>query len=291
MGNAVSLALLAGLGVILIFIGIAGIGKNTGEKQKFVEDEYGYSHLVSSKDSSVINSMLADWSKKIYPNSRDLSKRIQKSGYVYANELEYHAKRMTTAIAYLVVVLVFGVIFGISPMTVIILATGATIFGFLTPDRKINSATKKRKESIEREMGFGLERISLNLTSGSNLTTALSSANGIGEFGNVCETLASCINTNQDLNQVIAIIKDDLPNMSLMNEFLELIRQSIIKGQDVSKSFSTTAELLRDRLEMEIVDAGGKAKIKITILTSTFLIIASLLVSVGPLVITLMDLI
>lgn len=288
MTNSVALAILAAVGVLLIFIGL-GSGKKKTEEQTFVEDEYG-THLVSKTDSSVINAMLAEFSQKIKPSEGNLETRLRKSGWVYKSEIEYHAKRMSQAVLFLFLVLGVGMVMHMNFFTVAVLATAAAIGGFILPDQKINSATKKRKETIEREMGFGLERISLSLTSGTNLTTALSNAKGVGTFGNICETLASCINTNQNINEVIKVIKDDLPNMSLMNEFLELVRQSIIKGQNIAKAFQTTAEILRDRLELEIIDAGGKAKIKITLLTSTFLVASSLIVAIGPIAITIMNL-
>ena len=66
-----------------------------------------------------------------------------------------------------------------------------------------------------------------------------------------------------------------------MTEFLELIRASQ-KGQDLVKPFQTTALLLRDRLETEIIEAGGNAKVKVTMLTSAFVMMCSLFVLIGP---------
>ena len=64
------------------------------------------------------------------------------------------------AILFFIIPVVLGMILKGSFLTVALLATGAAVFGFITPDRKIVSATNARKKTIQREMGFGLEQIS-----------------------------------------------------------------------------------------------------------------------------------
>lgn len=287
MYNTMAFAVLGALGVFLFVIGIGS--KSSAENRKFIEDENGVVRSVSAKDASVITTMLADFSEKIRPSGGNLESRLRKSGWVYKTVADYHARRMITAIVFGAAPIVLGALFKWSFLSVALMASGAAVFGFISPDKTVDNAIKKRKITLQREMGFGLERVSLSLTSGANISAALSSAKGVGSFGIICEKLAMSINTNRDIRDTIQDIKDDLPNMTQMDEFLELIRQGIVKGQDLVKPFQTTATILRDKLELEVVEAGQKAKIKITLLTSGFIVAASMLVAIGPILISIMN--
>ena len=271
-------AFLGALSVGMITLGIVS-GKYQ-DKKVLQEDENGIVRAVDANNSTVLTAMLADFSGKL-PYSEGLMPRLRKSGWVYKGEMDYHASRMSLALTFFLIPVIAGFFLKLDVITVALVASGAAVFGFITPDRKIASATKKRKSSIQREMGFGLEQISLNLTSGSLLPEALSSAKSIGEFGRICEHIAVSINSNKNLDDIIQDVKDDLPEISLMNEFLELVRASR-KGQDLVKPFQTTAMLLRERLETEIIEAGGVAKVKVTMLTSAFVMMSSLFVLIGP---------
>lgn len=271
-------AVLGAVSVGLIMIGF--LSKGAGDKKVLQEDENGFMRAVDAKESTVFTAMLADMSEKL-PSGDNLNERLKKSGYVFAGPMEYHARRMTQAFVLLIIPIVVGILMKLDFLSIALLATAAAVFGFTSPDRKIAGAIKKRKATIQREMGFGLEQISLNLTSGSLLPEALSSAKSIGEFGRICEHIAVSMNTNKNINDVIADIKDNLPEISLMNEFLELVKASQ-KGQDLVHPFQTTAAILRERLETEIIEAGGKAKVTVTMMTSAFVMMSSLFVLIGP---------
>ena len=45
----------------------------------------------------------------------------------------------------------------------------------------------------------------------------------------------------------------------------------------------------RDRLENEIIEAGGKAKVTVTMLTSAFVMMSSLFVLIGPIFIIMQN--
>ena len=232
--------------------------------------------------------MLADLSNKIRPVDGNLETRLRKSGWVYQGPMEYHAKRMTLSILFFMIPVAAGLILKGSFLTIALIATGAAVVGFITPDRKIAQATNTRKKTIQREMGFGLEQISLMLTSGEQLERALSSAKKTGEFGQICEHIAVGKATNRTIGDIIREIKDELPDISVMNEFLELVRMES-KGQNLVEPFRVMAMLQRDRLENEIIEAGGKAKVTVTMLTSAFVMMSSLFVLIGPIFIIMQN--
>lgn len=276
----------AAAGIALIMIGILS-GKTEGQRV-LREDENGYLRPVSVNESTVFTSMLADLSNKIRPVDGNLETRLRKSGWVYQGPMEYHAKRMTLSILFFMIPVAAGLILKGSFLTVALIATGAAVVGFITPDRKIAQATNTRKKTIQREMGFGLEQISLMLTSGEQLERALSSAKKTGEFGQICEHIAVGKATNRTIGDIISEIKEELPDISVMNEFLELVRMES-KGQNLVEPFRVMAMLQRDRLENEIIEAGGKAKVTVTMLTSAFVMMSSLFVLIGPIFIIMQN--
>ena len=284
--NYIVFAFAAAAGSGLILIGI--LSGRTGGRKVLQEDENGYIRPVSVSESTVFTSMLADLSNKIRPVDGNLETRLRKSGWIYQGAMEYHAKRMTLAILFFIVPVAAGLILKGGFLTVALLATGAAVLGFVTPDRKIASATNARRKTIQREMGFGLEQISLMLTSGEQLEKALSSAKKTGEFGQICEHIAVGKATNRTIGDIIAEIKEELPEISVMNEFLELVRMES-KGQNLVEPFRVMAMLQRDRLENEIIEAGGKAKVTVTMLTSAFVMMSSLFVLIGPIFIIMQN--
>ena len=276
----------AAAGIGLIMIGILS-GRTEGRKV-LQQDENGYFRPVSMEESTVFTAMLADLSNTIRPVDGNLETRLRKSGYVYQGPMEYHAKRMTLSILFFLFPVVMGMILKGSFLTVALIATGAAVFGFIMPDRKIAKATAMRKKTIQREMGFGLEQISLMLTSGEQLEKALSSAKKTGEFGQICEHIAVGKATNRTIGDIISEIKDELPEISVMNEFLELVRMES-RGQSLVEPFRVMAMLQRDRLENEIIEAGGRAKVTVTMLTSAFVMMSSLFVPIGPIFIIMQN--
>ena len=277
--NYLVFAIAAAAGIALVMIGI--LSGKAGEEKILREDENGILRPVSVKESTVFTAMLADLSNKIRPVDGSLETRLRKSGWVYQGTMEYHARRMTLSILFFIIPVAGGLILKGSFLTVALIATGAAVFGFITPDWKIAQATNKRRKTIQREMGFGLEQISLMLTSGEQLERALSSAKKTGEFGQLCEHIAVGKATIRAIGDIITEIKDELPEISVMNEFLELVRMES-KGQNLVEPFRVMALLQRDRLENEIIEAGGKAKVTVTMLTSAFVMMSSLFVLIGP---------
>jgi len=284
--NYIVFATAAAAGIGLILIGI--LSGRTGGRKVLQEDENGYLRPVSAEESTVFTAILADLSNRIRPVDGNLETRLRKSGYIYTGPMEYHAKRMLLAISFFIIPVAAGLILKGNFLTVALIATGASVFGFIIPDRKIAGATNARKKTIQREMGFGLEQISLMLTSGEQLERALSSAKKTGEFGQICEHIAVGKATNRTIGDIIAEIKEELPEISVMNEFLELVRMES-KGQNLVEPFRVMAMLQRDRLENEIIEAGGRAKVRVTMLTSAFVMMSALFVLVGPIFIIMQN--
>ncbi|NIM05599.1 MAG: hypothetical protein GTN65_08275, partial [Armatimonadetes bacterium] len=137
--------------------------------------------------------MLIDISSKAKPEGGDLEDRLRRSGLFYKSPADFHARRMLSAFIYMILgtVIAVGMSFalGISLMVVgvALFATLMAVLGFLMPNRALNNAIDKRRERLKKEMGFGLDRISLLLQSGASLMESLAQTGGTGIFGKACE--------------------------------------------------------------------------------------------------------
>lgn len=273
------LALLMGFGVLLVF---AAFTLPQGTGSRYQVDENGLPKKSSIAEAVVINSLLADLSNRIRPQGKSLEDRLRKSGWVYATPAEYHSRRMIAALVCVVLATLVGLLVNIGILPTAIVASLGAVVGFTMPDRAVSGGIKRRQMQLLREMGFGLDRIALLLGSGANISDALANTTGVGLFGEVCAYISSAIKTSQPINDVIVNVQGSLPELPQLNAFLELIRVGIIQGQELTGPFRSMAEMMRQRLRLDIVETGQKAKIKVVMLTSGFIVVATMIVTIGP---------
>lgn len=231
-------------------------------------------------------------SRRLKPEP-DLSARLRRAGW-QATPAEFHARRMLDALLGLcgVVLLAGAAAMLVRPpglFPVAVTASLAAVIGFWLPGRGLQRALRARREQLEREMGFGLDRIALFLQSGAPLLEALSLAGGPGLFGAACEHIAAQAGTGRPIGEVLREVRQDLPRSPALDEFLSLVRMGIQKGQAVQAPFRQRAAAMRDMLRRAIIENGQRARIRVTLLTSLFILLASMLVTVLPVTLLLTE--
>jgi hypothetical protein len=82
-------------------------------------------------------------------------------------------------------------------------------------------------------------------------------------------------------------VRKDLPLTPEFDEFLSMVTISIQKGQSLVGPFRSRAQAMRGRLRLAIVEEANRAKIKVTLLTSVVILLASLIVTIVPTLILL----
>jgi Flp pilus assembly protein TadB len=281
-----SYAVLFGIGVFLMVLAFS-VGKNAGKRIHGHEDENVRVGSVAEKE--VLKALSIDISRKLSPEKGNLEERLVKSGYVYKSVPDFHARRMYLALLYMVFGVLLGILFSLQFIGIAVLGTLLAFFGFTTPDRTVNKFIKKRRSRLIREMGFGMERVALHLSSGADIADALASTRRLGLFGEACAHLASGLNTQKSVGESIAEVKANLPDTPQFDEFVELVRIGIMKGQDVTSSFRLAAQGMRQKLQQEVVEAGKNAQFKISLITSGFVMVASMIVIIGAGLLVLME--
>jgi Flp pilus assembly protein TadB len=288
--QVILLATLTGIG---IFLAVAAFALHMSSvTTRILEDETG-PRIKGIAEGNIIRAMSIDLSKKLKPETGNLEERLRKSGWIYKDIAEYHVRRILHALIYfffgVAIPILFGLAFEISVgiLTISIVGTLMAILGFNMVDRGLNNAINKRRERLKREMGFGLERISLLLQSGAPLMEALAHTANMGLFGKACARISSRASTGAPISEITLSVREDLPDTPEFDEFMEMMRMGIQKGQEMVDPFRERAEIMRERLQLDIIEAGNKAKISVTLLTSAFILLASMIVTIGPVLVIL----
>jgi len=249
--------------------------------------------LIGLAEGTILQTLLIDLSRRIRPEGEDLLDRLRRSGLVYASPAEFHTRRMVLALFYLAAAVVIS--FALDPLLGIpmiplgsaLLATLAAVYGFTLPDRIVNQRIQKRRDRLLKEMGFGLDRIALFLRSGTDIADALAQTKHVGIFGVACCRLASSISMGRSILEAAQEVRLDLPRTPQFDEFLGMVTVAIQKGQSLVEPFQMRATAMRQRLKLEIIEEGNRARIKVILLTSVVILLASILVTILPTLILL----
>ena len=283
-------ALVTGIGIFLLFASFSI--PLTAATRRIMEESAG-PRLGGMAEGNITRALMVDLSKRIKPEGGDLEERLRRSGWFYKSVAEFHARRILASLifAFLGIAIAIAVLvaFGIAVQVLFVALTGTVfaVLGFFYPDRALNGAIRKRREQLKREMGFGLEKISLFLQSGSDLLEALAQTSGLGTFGQACGVIAAQAGTGRPISQVSSMVREELPTTPEFDEFLQLVQTSIAKGQEIVEPFRQRAASMREMLRRAIIEEGQRASIRVTLITSLFVLAASMIVIFIPLIIIL----
>ncbi len=249
--------------------------------------------LVGLAEGTILQALLIDLSHKIKPEGENFLDRLRRSGFIYSSAAEFHTRRMYLSLVNVAIAL--GISFAVElllnvrliPLGSALLATLGAVYGFTLPDRVVNQTIRRRRERLLKEMGFGLDRIALFLRSGADIADAVAQTRHVGLFGEACGRLASSISMGRSILEATQEVHRDLPRTPQFDEFLGMVTVAIQKGQSLVEPFQIRAAAMRQSLKLEIVEEGNRARIKVTLLTSVVILLASILVTILPTLILL----
>jgi len=270
----VILSALFGLGIFLIFAAFA-IPSVMGNR---VIEEDGGIRIGNIAEAQVLSAMAADMGRAIQREEGDLHGLLRKSGFLYETPEEYYARRIYSSVLYAVVGGFGGYFLDLGYLVTAGLVTAGLLYGFALPARSIQKAIKRRRERIQDEMGFGLEQLVNLLNTGTSLSDALSQMRDFGLFGKICDTVSSGLQTSKPIDKIVDDVLDSVPAPGQLKEFLGLIKQSQVGGEVQVNAMKTMARMLRQRLSNRIMEIGGQAKVKATLVNTMIIVLASLII-------------
>ena len=270
----VILSALFGLGIFLIFAAFA-VPSVMGNR---VIEEDGGIRIGNIAEAQVLSAMAADMGRAILREKGDLHGLLRKSGFLYETPEEYYARRIYSSVTYAILAGVGGYFLDLGYLVTAGLVTGGLLYGFALPARSIQKAIKRRRERIQDEMGFGLEQLVNLLNTGTSLSDALSQMRDFGLFGKICDTVSSGLQTSKPIDKIVDDVLDSVPAPGQLKEFLGLIKQSQVGGEVQVNAMKTMARMLRQRLSNRIMEIGGQAKVKATLVNTMIIVLASLII-------------
>ena len=271
------LAILSGLVALGIFLGFAAFAVPTVMGRRVIEDD-GRQRIGSIAEAQVLSAMAADMGRMFDREKGDIDKLIIKSGYVFQTPEEYYARRILFAAVYAIVAGVAGVVLNLGFIITAIIITVGLLYGFTLPARKVQRAIKNRRERIQDEMGFGLEQLVNLLNTGTSLSDALAQMKDFGLFGKICDTVSTGLQTSKPIDNIVTDVLNSVPAPGQLEEFLALVKQSQVGGQVQTNAMRTMARMLRQRLANRILEKGGQAKVKATLVNTLVIVMASLII-------------
>ena len=281
--SSILFSLLVGAGLFIAVTAFGSSGKNKYER--LVEDENGNLRSESifspgEEEGNIFLAILADISRKIRPEKGDLQERLIRSGFVFKTVPEYHYKRIYFSMLGTFVFIMIGNALKFPTSMYPFIGIAGAIFGFLRPDNMINEKIKERRKQIQREMGFALDKITLILQAGGTVPESLASVSNMGVFGWACGQIGSAISMQLPVEASIENVRNQLPKIEQFDEFCVLVMESIRRGDSLKKPFEDMGKAMRTNLNNELLAEGGRAKVKIVLLTSSLMILG-VMIAVG----------
>ena len=276
--NTTTLIILSGLFGLGVFLVFAAFAVPSVMGNRFIEDKDGTKRIGSIAEAQVLSAMAADMGRALDREKGDLDSLLRKAGYLYESPQEYYARRIYSSVVTAVLAGAIGYFLDMGFLISAGLVTGGLLFGFSMPARAIQKAIKNRRERIQDEMGFGLEQLVNLLNTGTSLSDALSQMRDFGLFGMICDTVSSGMQTSKPIDNIINDVLDSVPAPGQLREFLGLIKQSQVGGEVQVGAMVTMARMLRQRLSNRIVEIGGQAKVKATLVNTLIIVLASLII-------------
>ncbi len=291
MGDPLLALLLSGLVGLGLFLMAASFAVPRSTWGRIRHTDSG-PRLADPAEGALLQAALMDLSRRIRPEGVDLAERLRRSGHLYASAAEFHTRRMVLALTYVATALALSL--AMERLGLRLGAVGSALaaslgaaYGFIAPDRALNRAIRRRRERLLKEMGFGLDRIALFLRSGADIAEALAQTRRVGLFGQACGRLAAGISMGRSIHEAVQEVRADLPFAPPFEEFLGMVTVAIQKGQNLVEPFQMRAASMRQRLKLEIIEEGHRARIRVILITSVVILLASILVTILPTLILL----
>jgi len=214
---------------------------------------------------------------------QDVEDRLRRSGWHYATVGDYYATRVLLSAMFFLGGAVFLLLTGASFLFWVPFGLG--VFGYFIPDQEINSEIKKRREQVQTEMAFSLDRLALLLKAGIALQEAigvLTEAPG-GPFIAALRRVARRIGAGgvRSIDEALEDFEADLPDDPEVQQFVSRLRAGL-SGTPVADSLKLQAERLRSALNAKLLKRGLQTVLVITTVGAAFMLPALGLLILGP---------
>ncbi len=142
----------------------------------------------------------------------------------------------------------------LSPLTISVVAIGAALVAFVVPDQRLRSRAKVRRIAFRHALSAYLDLVTIIMSGGGGLMTALQTAADSGDgwaFAEIRAALDRARLSNRTPWSQLGVLSDrfDIPELRDLVSTAELAGS---EGSRITESVATKAEILRGRLQAEV---------------------------------------
>lgn len=205
--------------------------------------------------------------------------KLRRSGWRYPSVGDFYAQKVMTA----------GLFFLGGAGAIVVIGNPGLFFlpflfgalGLFIPNREVNQALKKRREALYHDMAFSLDRLALLVRSGLAFQQALVELTKSPGGGILLTSLRGAVTQvmlGTPLHEALDDMRDSLPREPELDKFVERSRQ----GGSIADALTAQAELMRRRVEADLLAKGLRSTMVITTVGGAFMLPAMALLVVGP---------
>jgi len=288
MSTTVVLAFVGALGVLFTTQGVVYLLKRPS-RHKRVDGLKGAALLGKTERLETVPPLVdrllgpvLDDLISLFPGGKDragTALRLRRSGWRYPSVGDFYAQKVITAALFFLGGAGLLIVLGKPALFFIPLGVGA--LGLFAPNREVNQALKKRREALYVEMAFTLDRLAVLMRAGLAFQQALhqlSQAPGKGLFLTALRQTMKQVTLGTPLPKALKLMEDALPPEPEVNKFVQRAHQ----GGPAADALEAQAELMRRRVEHQLLAKGLRSTLLITTVGGAFILPALALEVVGP---------
>ena len=248
-----------GMGVLLLLQALRPTSAPIAEVFASVASEgHGYRSEAATGDRSV-REHLGRFGASLAAATNDES-QLRKDLAVTGSTLEQHGlvKASAPALALLacyglwLLLAAIGIV--LNPVVVVVFGLCIALVAFVVPDVRLRSAAKERRVAFRHALSAYLDLVTIIMSGGGGLLTALQTAADSGDgwaFAEIRAALDRARLSNRTPWSQLGVLSDrfDIPELRDLVSTAELAGS---EGSRITESVSTKAEVLRARLQAEV---------------------------------------
>ena len=218
---------------------------------------------------------------------------LRRSGWLYESPEDYYASKLVLAVVGVACLMLASAALGAGPESLFIGLAGGGL-AFLYPDQRVRQALGERREAIQIEMAWVLDRLAAIMSAGYNLQPALTrlvgdqyawlTAGSAGVFTALMRDLSAGLaggRTDYDdfLDEVRATAPRDLPEL---DEFLQIVLGHLRQGTSATAPLRLLARQLRDKRNGSIDAIAQKTELQVSAVGSGVMLVSLMGIVIGP---------
>ncbi len=283
------LAILGGLGVLLIWTGVTYpfVAQVQGSRRRVqLRPEENERMQLSPLLDRALGPLLESASHALAVLLRREDKdreMIAAAGYPsrYRTVYNLYAWKVFIALTLFLVGLFNAVLLGPGFLPI---ALGLGVLGLYLPDFHLRQLVQKRREMVRTEMAFVLHRLAIQVAAGQALPQALEqiALKPGGPFIQELRQVSTDISTGHTLGESLDALAARAAGIDEVRRFVDLLQRAQQLGSPIAEALTSMGRILQDRVQQDVEARGMAASVQMVLPVGCLILPAIGIVVMGP---------